>query len=57
MVNSQARIKKRRIVAVGAGPSGLAVLRVFADELKEEIASERCEIICFEKREDLGGVW
>lgn len=59
MVDPQApnNYKKRRIVAVGAGPSGLAALRVYTDELKEEIASDECEIICFEKRDELGGVW
>lgn len=57
MANTQAQTKKRRIVAIGAGASGLAVLRVFADELKEDIASGDCELVCFEKREDIGGIW
>ena len=46
---------KLRIGIVGAGPSGLAQLRVFksAEKKGEEVP----EIICFEKQEDWGGLW
>jgi cation diffusion facilitator CzcD-associated flavoprotein CzcO len=49
--------RKRRFAVIGAGASGLAILRVFADELKEELVSGDCEIVCFEKRNDSGGIW
>ncbi|KAG9128120.1 hypothetical protein FRC07_004736 [Ceratobasidium sp. 392] len=49
--------KPRRFAVVGAGASGLAILRVFADELKQDLASGNCEIVCFEKRNDSGGIW
>ncbi|KAF8609669.1 FAD/NAD(P)-binding domain-containing protein [Ceratobasidium sp. AG-I] len=48
--------KRRRFAVVGAGASGLAVLQVFADELKDELALGDCEIACFERRDDSGGI-
>ncbi|CEL57665.1 Flavin-containing monooxygenase FMO GS-OX-like 1 OS=Arabidopsis thaliana GN=At1g12160 PE=2 SV=1 [Rhizoctonia solani AG-1 IB] len=53
----QARNKKLRIAAIGAGASGLAALRIFADEFKKEMASGDCEMVCFERRGDSGGIW
>ncbi|CAE6413694.1 unnamed protein product [Rhizoctonia solani] len=53
----QARNKKLRIAAIGAGASGLAALRIFAEEFKPEIDAGNCEIICFEKRSNTGGIW
>ncbi|KAG9098859.1 hypothetical protein FS749_002783 [Ceratobasidium sp. UAMH 11750] len=50
-------VEKRRFAVIGAGASGLAILRVFADELEQDLASGQCEIVCFEKRNDSGGVW
>ena len=45
----------KRVAIIGAGPSGLAQLRAFqsAQAKGEEIP----EIVCFEKQEDLGGLW
>ncbi|KAG8730836.1 hypothetical protein FRC11_005665, partial [Ceratobasidium sp. 423] len=48
---------KLRIAVIGAGASGLAVLRIFAEEFRQEVASGDCELVCFEKRNDTGGVW
>jgi cation diffusion facilitator CzcD-associated flavoprotein CzcO len=53
----QARNKKLRIAAIGAGASGLAALRIFADEFKKEMATGDCEMVCFERRGDSGGIW
>lgn len=46
---------KLRIGIIGAGPSGLAMLRAFksAEKKGEEIP----EIVCFEKQDDWGGLW
>ncbi|KAF8680217.1 Metal-independent alpha-mannosidase [Rhizoctonia solani] len=51
-----ARNGKLRIAAIGAGASGLASLRTLADEFKKEISSGDCEITCFERRNDTGGI-
>lgn len=40
---------------IGAGANGLAVLQVFADS--PQIQSGDWSIVCFEDREDVGGVW
>lgn len=56
-MNERDTTKARRFAVIGAGASGLAVLRVFADELKQDLASGECEIVCFEKRNDSGGIW
>ena len=44
-----------RIAVIGAGPSGLAMLRAFrsAADKGEKIP----EIVCFERQEDWGGIW
>ncbi|KDQ09019.1 hypothetical protein BOTBODRAFT_69400 [Botryobasidium botryosum FD-172 SS1] len=49
------QILKKRIAIVGAGAAGLASLRVFL----EEPASKQghWEIIAFEARDDIGGIW
>lgn len=45
----------KRVAILGAGPSGLAVMRAFqsAHQKGEDIP----EIVCFEKQEDWGGLW
>ncbi|KAJ1311496.1 hypothetical protein OPQ81_009983 [Rhizoctonia solani] len=53
----QVRNRKLRIAAIGAGASGLAALRIFSEEFQKEIESGDCEIVCFEKRNDTGGIW
>ncbi|KAL5641318.1 hypothetical protein ACGC1H_001714 [Rhizoctonia solani] len=53
----QARNKKLRIAAIGAGASGLAILRIFAEEFRKEIDAGDCELVCFEKRNNTGGIW
>ncbi|CAE7218239.1 unnamed protein product [Rhizoctonia solani] len=53
----QARDKKLRIAVIGAGASGLAVLRIFAEEFRKEIDAGDYELVCFEKRNDTGGIW
>ncbi|KDN36805.1 hypothetical protein RSAG8_10587, partial [Rhizoctonia solani AG-8 WAC10335] len=48
---------KCRIAVIGAGVSGLGVTRVFVGEIEKGIESGEYEIICFEKREGVGGIW
>lgn len=45
----------QRICIIGAGPSGLAMLRAF--ESAEKNGAEIPEVVCFEKQEDWGGIW
>ncbi len=44
-----------RVAVIGAGPSGLAQLRAFHSAQKNGDAIP--EIVCFERQEDLGGLW
>lgn len=46
---------KLRIGIIGAGPSGLAMLRAFESLGKQGV--DLPEIICFEKQENWGGLW
>jgi len=43
--------EKIRVGVVGAGPSGLACLRVFLQ------FPDRYDVVAFEARSDIGGVW
>jgi len=45
----------QRIAIIGAGPSGLAMLRAF--ESAEKKGATIPELVCFEKQEDWGGIW
>ena len=46
---------KKRVAVIGAGPSGLSVLRAFA--LARDAGEDVPEIVCFEKHADWGGQW
>lgn len=46
---------KARICIIGAGPSGLAMLRAF--EAARKTGVEIPELVCFEKQSDWGGLW
>jgi len=45
----------KKIAVIGAGPSGLAMLRSLHSEGKK--GTPLPEVVCFEKQEDLGGLW
>ena len=45
----------KRIAVIGAGASGLAVLRAFQSAKAKGIDGP--EVVCFEKQEDWGGLW
>ena len=45
---------KKRICIIGAGPSGLSLLRAFALSKDE---GHTAEVVCYEKQSDWGGLW
>ncbi|MGH6855681.1 MAG: NAD(P)-binding protein, partial [Aestuariivirga sp.] len=44
-----------RVAVIGAGPSGLAMLRAFQSAAKKK--AKIPEVVCFEKQSDWGGLW
>ncbi len=48
-------MKHLRVCVVGAGPSGLAMLRAFESARAKGIDTP--EVVCFEKQDDWGGLW
>ena len=46
---------KQRVCVIGAGPSGLAVLRAFT--AAQKAGATIPEIVCYEKQEIQGGLW
>ena len=44
-----------RVAVIGAGPSGLAVLRAFRSAAGK--GEKIPEIVCFERQDDWGGIW
>jgi trimethylamine monooxygenase len=44
-----------RVAVIGAGPSGLAVLRAFQSAAKKR--AKIPEVVCFEKQDNWGGLW
>ena len=46
---------RKRVAVVGAGPSGLAVLRAF--QTAKANGDEIPEVVCFEKQDNWGGLW
>ncbi|MGB4882719.1 MAG: NAD(P)/FAD-dependent oxidoreductase [Neisseria sp.] len=49
-------MNKKKIAILGAGPSGLAQLRAF-EALRLAGATDLPEIVCYEKQNDIGGMW
>jgi trimethylamine monooxygenase len=46
---------KKRVAVIGAGPSGLAMLRAFQSAAAKGAAIP--EVVCFEKQDNWGGLW
>ncbi|MBT5851548.1 MAG: NAD(P)/FAD-dependent oxidoreductase, partial [Acidimicrobiaceae bacterium] len=44
-----------RVAIIGAGPSGLAMLRAFASE--RDKGGDIPDLVCYEKQSDWGGLW
>ena len=49
-------LSKTKIAILGAGPSGLAQLRAF-EALRKAGVRDLPEIVCYEKQNDIGGMW
>jgi trimethylamine monooxygenase len=45
----------QRIAIIGAGPSGMAVLRAFESARKK--GADIPEMVCYERQKDCGGIW
>ena len=45
----------KRVAVIGAGPSGLAVLRAFQSAVSK--GAEVPEIVCYEQQDNWGGLW
>jgi NADPH-dependent glutamate synthase beta subunit-like oxidoreductase len=52
---SEAKGEKKSIAIIGAGTAGLATLKTIFDLPKEVTAN--WDVVVFEKRWDVGGVW
>ena len=48
-------MSNKRIAVIGAGPSGLAVLRAFESARKK--GADIPEMVCYERQSDYGGLW
>ena len=46
---------KTRVAIIGAGPSGISLLRAF--EAARRAGAEIPEVVCYEKQADYGGLW
>jgi FAD-NAD(P)-binding len=46
----------KRIAIIGAGPSGISALQAFITNLPDE-TRRMWQIVLFEKRNDVGGIW
>ncbi|CUA78250.1 Flavin-containing monooxygenase FMO GS-OX3 [Rhizoctonia solani] len=58
MVGTSTQSRPRRFAIVGAGgAAGLATLQVFVSELHDYIQTGEIEVVGFEQRQDIGGIW
>ncbi|CAE6426956.1 unnamed protein product [Rhizoctonia solani] len=58
MVGTSAQSHPRRFANVGAGgAAGLATLQVFVSELHDYVRAGEIEMVGFEQRQDIGGIW
>ncbi|CUA76680.1 hypothetical protein RSOLAG22IIIB_02147 [Rhizoctonia solani] len=58
MVSTSRPSRPRRFAIIGAGgAAGLATLKILLDELGEYVRAGEVEVVGFEQREDVGGVW
>ena len=48
-----AKVDKKKIGIIGAGPSGLSQLLAFRNAAEEQLV----ELICFERQSNWGGLW
>ncbi|KAG7089370.1 hypothetical protein E1B28_011060 [Marasmius oreades] len=55
MLASCSGMTRKRICIIGAGPAGLAALKVVLDS--PHYKAGKWEVVCFEAREGVGGIW
>jgi len=54
-MNSEIKFSKQRVAVIGAGPSGVAMMRAF--KLAADKGTEIPQVVCFEKQDSAGGLW
>jgi cation diffusion facilitator CzcD-associated flavoprotein CzcO len=55
-VSSTADVPDKRIAIVGGGRGGIVMLKTLVDDLPKDI-TRTWEIVLFEQRDDVGGIW
>ena len=55
-VSSTADVPDKRIAIVGGGTSGIVMLKTLIDDLPKDV-TRTWEIVLFERRDDIGGIW
>jgi NADH dehydrogenase FAD-containing subunit len=55
-VLSTADVPDKRIAIVGGGTSGIVMLKTLVDDLPKDI-TRTWEVVLFEQRGDVGGIW
>ena len=55
-ISSTVNVPDKRIAIVGAGTGGLVMLKTLVDDLPKDI-TRTWEIVLFEQRDNVGGIW
>ena len=55
-VESTADVPNKRVAIVGGGTSGIVMLKTLIDDLPKDV-TRTWEIVLFEQRDDIGGIW
>jgi cation diffusion facilitator CzcD-associated flavoprotein CzcO len=55
-VSLTADVPDKRIAIVGGGRAGIVMLKTLIDDLPKDI-TQTWEIVLFEQRDDVGGIW
>jgi cation diffusion facilitator CzcD-associated flavoprotein CzcO len=55
-VSSAVDVTDKRIAIVGAGTGGIVMLKTLVDDLPKDI-TRTWEIVVFEQRDNVGGIW
>ena len=55
-VSSTTDVPDKRIAIVGGGTSGIVMLKTLIDDLPKDV-TRTWEIVLFEQRDDVGGIW
>ena len=55
-VSSTADVPDKRIAIVGGGTGGIVMLKTLVDDLPKDM-TQTWEIVLFEQRDDVGGIW